>query len=143
MKVHDDGRVSPTRNSERRVAIAVLEEVMKRIGSDSPALPVVSQVASEVRDRWPRQSREWTNCPICGEPDMLKEPEGGDGGFLIYCDNLDCASNGGRNASALPHTIWTNVSQSTYEALVARAKARGLTVAGCVREILTEELKRT
>lgn len=48
-------------------------------------------------------SREWVNCPICGESDMRKERESdceaGEG--YIHCVNLACASNGGDNSSAL------------------------------------------
>ena len=44
--------------------------------------------------------REWVNCPICGESDMSKTPDGDDG-FIINCVNLACASNGGDNKSVV------------------------------------------
>ena len=55
---------------------------------------------------------EWVNCPICGDPDMQKVPEGEE--FLISCVNTACASNGGTNTSALSiqreldsaHRLW-------------------------------------
>lgn len=42
---------------------------------------------------------DWVPCPICGEPDMEREPD--DDGFIITCTNLVCASNGGDNRAAL------------------------------------------
>ena len=40
-------------------------------------------------------SRDWVDCPVCGEPDMRLE----DG--VITCTNLSCASNGGSNHNNL------------------------------------------
>lgn len=45
-------------------------------------------------------SRDWVNCPICGEPDMRKESDE-DGNALIFCVNHGCASNGGGNQDGL------------------------------------------
>ncbi len=42
---------------------------------------------------------DWVNCPICGEPDMQSTAD--DGGQIIECTNLCCASNGGDNKSAM------------------------------------------
>jgi hypothetical protein len=36
--------------------------------------------------------RDWVNCPICGEPEMLKEFDK-DGRGLIHCTNRVCPSN--------------------------------------------------
>lgn len=44
---------------------------------------------------------DYKPCPICDSPDTRFEPEGDEGGTLAYCTNLECASNGGTNASAL------------------------------------------
>lgn len=54
--------------------------------------------------------REWVRCPICGEVDMSKTPDGEDG-FIVNCVNLACGSNGGENFSAIndrhPHFVDT------------------------------------
>lgn len=45
-------------------------------------------------------SREWVDCPVCGESDMRKETDA-EGNSLIFCVNHNCASNGGTNAIRL------------------------------------------
>ena len=48
--------------------------------------------------------RTWVNCPICGESDMRRE-EDPEGNAIVICVNHACASNGGRNCSALTHEL--------------------------------------
>lgn len=36
---------------------------------------------------------DWVDCPICEGTDMRREPEGE--GYLIFCVNISCPSNGG------------------------------------------------
>jgi len=72
---------------------------------------------------------EWVNCPVCGESDMQKVREGE--GFLIFCTNTRCASNGGDNISALSverelqsaHRLW---EKEHDELVILRRKLRRL-----------------
>lgn len=48
----------------------------------------------------PGARRDWVDCPVCGEPDMLWE-EDAEGNVLIHCVNHACVSNGGTNRSAI------------------------------------------
>lgn len=43
-------------------------------------------------DETSARRRDWVNCPICSEPDMLKEFDA-DGRGLIHCTNRICRSN--------------------------------------------------
>lgn len=43
---------------------------------------------------------DYVPCPVCGEPDMLKESNA-EGNSLVFCVNHGCASNGGLNHNAI------------------------------------------
>lgn len=45
-------------------------------------------------------TRDWVDCPVCGETDMRRERDE-EGHPLIFCVNHACASNGGTNMSAI------------------------------------------
>ncbi|WP_428383645.1 hypothetical protein [Nevskia ramosa] len=47
------------------------------------------------------QRHDWIACPVCAEPDMRRELFD-EGLAIIQCTNHACASNGGKNRSALP-----------------------------------------
>lgn len=50
----------------------------------------------------------WVNCPVCGEPDMLKE------GAQVRCTNDNCGSNGGTNFKGVrPMTLFKSVKTAS------------------------------
>lgn len=65
---------------------------------------------------------DWVPCPICGEPDMEREPD--DDGFIITCTNLVCASNGGDNRAALKCEAAPFTNRMAREALELRSASR-------------------
>lgn len=94
---NDDGTVSPSTEGERIVAHAFLEEVARRIGVDSPhfteVLSCIGSIMTDLHRGASAPFRDWVRCPLCEKPNMRRKREGE--GYLIYCTNINCPSNGG------------------------------------------------
>lgn len=60
--------------------------------------------------------KNWVNCPICGESDTRREAE--DEGFLLYCTNLSCASNGGDNFQAIKKRLTKEIGRDLIDKII-------------------------
>ena len=112
-----------------------LQVLMTECRGNEKAEELISEVAGILRAHYraaqpPTPStHDWVKCPVCGEPDMEKVPEGEE--FLISCTNTRCASNGGDNVSALSverelqsaHRVW---EKEHDELVILREKLKRL-----------------